>query len=185
MQNSSSTKTTYAFIDSQNLNLGTSKNLVKDGEIYYRGWELDFRRFYIYLNDKFRVKEAFLFLGYIKKYEKLYSYLRSCGYKIIFKPTVKDNLGKPKGNIDAEMVLHSAKILYNKYDEAVFVSRDGDFYCLYEFMQEHNKLKAIIIPNKHTGSSLLNRFTEYKYFIHRDRKKLEKINGRRHSLSRR
>jgi len=185
MQKEPTETTTYAFIDSQNLNLGTSKNLIKDGEIYYYGWELDFQKFFIYLQDKFRVEKAILFLGYIKRYQRLYNYLNNCGYQIIFKPTVKDNYGKPKGNVDAELVLHSAKILYKEYDKAVFVSGDGDFFCLYEYLEQKNKLEAILIPNKYTGSSLLNKFQAYKYYIHRDRVKLEKKDGRRRSLSRR
>jgi hypothetical protein len=39
----------YAFIDSQNLNLGTSKNIDKHGKRIYNGWQLDFRKFYQYL----------------------------------------------------------------------------------------------------------------------------------------
>ncbi len=85
----------YAFIDSQNLNLGTTKDIVKKGKTIYKGWKLDFKKFKQYLKDKFRVKKAFLFIGYIKQNEKLYNHLRSFGYILIFKPTVKDNQGKP------------------------------------------------------------------------------------------
>ncbi|MDD3474640.1 MAG: NYN domain-containing protein [Candidatus Dojkabacteria bacterium] len=175
----------YAFIDSQNLNLGLNKDLFKNGKKVYEGWNLDFSRFYIYLQNKFRIDKAYLFIGYIKKYENLYQYLRECGYEIIFKPTIKDKTGKAKGNVDAEIVLYVSAILYRRFNKAVFVSGDGDFYCLYKFLEERNKLQAILIPNKYTGSSLLNKFEEYKYFIYRDRKKLEKINGRRRTLSRR
>ena len=45
----------FAFIDSQNLNLG----------IRSQGWKLDFARFRIYLKDKYKVTKAFLFIGYI------------------------------------------------------------------------------------------------------------------------
>ena len=33
----------YAFIDSQNLNLGTSKDLYKGKKLIYQGWRLDFK----------------------------------------------------------------------------------------------------------------------------------------------
>ena len=52
----------YAFIDSQNVNLS-----VRD-----QGWALDFKRFRQYLKDKYRVKQAFLFIGYIKDNEGMY-----------------------------------------------------------------------------------------------------------------
>lgn len=171
----------YAFIDSQNLNLGTSKDIYKKGKKIYSGWKLDFNRFRKYLQNKFRVKRAFLFLGYIKKNEKLYKSLRSFGYEIVFKPTVKDSKGNPKGNIDAELVLHTAAIEFQNYDKAVIVSGDGDFYCLHNFLEKHGKLKNIIIPNRHSESSLLKEFQEYKILLYRDQEVLEfgKKSGRR------
>ena len=62
----------FAFIDSQNLNLGTSKDIRKGKKIIYRGWKLDYKKFRRYLFDKFRVTKALLFIGYIKQNEKLY-----------------------------------------------------------------------------------------------------------------
>ena len=70
----------YAFIDSQNLNLGTSKNLYKNKKLIYRGWKLDFKKFYLYLRNKFKVSKTFLFIGYIKQNQN--------------KPTTKDHQGK-------------------------------------------------------------------------------------------
>lgn len=163
----------YAFIDSQNLNLGTSKNIYKNKKLVYKGWKLDFKKFRQYLTDKFRVKKVFLFIGYIKENERLYKLLRSCGYDLVFKPTTKDNQGKPKGNIDAELVLHSAAIEYSHYSKAVIVSGDGDFYCLYQYLVKNKKLLRIIIPNTKSESSLLKSFQKYKTFIIYEKEKLE------------
>ena len=41
----------YAFIDSQNLNLSIQK----------LGWKLDYRRFRVYLSEKYAVKKAYMF----------------------------------------------------------------------------------------------------------------------------
>ncbi|MEK7451034.1 MAG: NYN domain-containing protein [Patescibacteria group bacterium] len=163
----------FAFIDSQNLNLGTSKNIVKHGKVVYKGWKLNFKRFRRYLTDKFRVKKAFLCIGYIKQNENLYKKLKSYGYDLVFKPTVKDNFGKVKGNVDAELVLHAAKIQYDKYDRVVIVSGDGDFYCLHEFLVKNKKLLSIIIPNDKSESSLSKPFQKYKTFIVFEKSKLE------------
>lgn len=174
----------YAFIDSQNLNLGTSKNLYREKQLIYQGWQLNFKKFRKYLTNKFKVSKAFLFIGYIKKNWKLYKYLKSCGYQIVFKPTIKDNQGKPKGNVDAEIVLYSAVIEYENYDKAVIVSGDGDFYCLHEYLEKKRKLFRIIIPNRHSESSLLNRFQKYKIFLYREKDRLifePNKNGRRRS----
>lgn len=174
----------YAFIDSQNLNLGTSKDLYKGRKKIYSGWKLDFKKFRKYLDDKFRVSKAFLFIGYLKQNEKLYKKLRSFGYRLVFKPTVTDNQGKPKGNVDAELVLQAAAIEFDKYDKGVVVSGDGDFYCLHKFLRSKKKLGQIIIPNAKSESSLLKSFHKCKTFIEFERGKLElkpQKNGRRRS----
>ncbi|MFH1561785.1 MAG: NYN domain-containing protein [Patescibacteria group bacterium] len=174
----------YAFIDSQNLNLGTSKSIYKNGKRIYKGWDLDYKKFRKYLTDKFKVKKAILFIGYIKKYREMYRNLKSYGYELVFKPTVKDNHGKPKGNVDAELVSHAATIEFPNYDKALIVSGDGDFYCLHDYLEKKRKLLRIIIPNTKSESSLLAKFHEYKTFIIFEKDKLElkpKKNGRRRS----
>jgi hypothetical protein len=56
---------TYAFIDSQNLNLSVLYDKEnKAGKKIYEGWKLDFERFFIYLKDKYKVSKAFLFIGH-------------------------------------------------------------------------------------------------------------------------
>lgn len=165
---------TYAFIDSQNLNLGTSKDITIRGRVIYKGWRLDFKKFRRYLTDKFRVSEAFLFIGYIKQNEGLYKKLRADGYELVFKPTVKNNRGESKGNVDAELVLHAAAVQFSNYDKAVVVSGDGDFYCLHEYLEKNKKLFKIIIPNRKSESSLLKKFQGYKVFLIRDKDKVER-----------
>lgn len=164
---------TYAFIDAQNLNLGTSKDVTRNGTTIYKGWKLDFKKFFIYLKNKFQVDKAILFIGYIKENQKLYDSLISFGYELVYKPSIKNHDGVVKGNVDAEIVLYSSSIYYNSYDKAVIVSGDGDFYCLHKFLVERKKLKTIIIPNKYSESSLLKQFQKYKIFINREKEKLE------------
>ncbi len=139
----------YAFIDSQNLNL----------EVKHLGWKLDFRKFLIYLRSKYKVSKAFLFLGYLPGNEALYRTLKSYGYEIIFKPTVKmPHKEMTKGNVDAELVLHAAKIEFDHYQRAIIVSNDGDFYCLVEYLEKENKLSKVLTPS-HRYSSLLRKFS--------------------------
>lgn len=138
----------YAFIDSQNLNLGVRS----------QGWQLDFSRFRVYLKDKYKVKKAYLFIGYILKNTKLYEFLKKAGYELIFKPVLesKHSKVKVKGNVDAELVLHTM-IEFPKYNKAIIVSGDGDFYCLAEYLDKKNKLAKIIVPNE-KYSSLLRKY---------------------------
>jgi len=140
----------YAFIDSQNLNLGVRS----------QGWRLDFGKFRQLLITKYKVKKTFLFIGYVEGNQSLYTYLQSVGYICVFKPTLelKDKKGeiKVKGNVDAELVLH-AMIEWSKYDKAIIVSGDGDFHCLIEYLAMKEKLSKLIVPNKRY-SSLLRKF---------------------------
>lgn len=142
---------------------------------------MDFKKFRRYLTDKFRVEKAFLFIGYIEQNKKLYSNLKTFGYELIFKQTVKDSQGKPKGNVDAELVLHASAIQYDKYDKAIIVAGDGDYFCLHEFLEKNKKLLRIVIPNKKSESSLLKKFQMYKTFVEDEKHKLilVKKNGRR------
>lgn len=59
----------YAFVDSQNLNLGIKE----------QGWTLDFRRFRKYLSDRFRVVKAFLSIGYVSTNQDLYTAFQKSG----------------------------------------------------------------------------------------------------------
>jgi len=163
----------YAFIDSQNLNLGTSQDKYKNDKLIYKGWKLDFNKFFKYLKNKFRVSKAFLFIGYIPKNKNLYQKLKSFGYQIVFKPTTRDEEGKVKGNVDAEIVLYSSAIEFNNYNKAIIVAGDGDYYCLYKYLKKKKKLYKIIIPNKHNESSLLRRFQKYKVFLYREKENLK------------
>jgi uncharacterized LabA/DUF88 family protein len=163
----------YVFIDSQNLNYGTSKDIYKKSKLIYKGWKLDFRKFRRYLTDKFRVQKAFLFIGYLYENERMYKKLKSYGYELIFKPTVKDAIGKVKGNVDSELVLNAAAIKFSEYDKAIIVSGDGDFYCLHKYLEEKEKLLNIIIPNEKSESSLLRPFQKYKTFIIFEKDKLK------------
>lgn len=138
--------TVYAFIDSQNLNLG----------VLSQGGKLDFRKFRQYLKLKHNVSKAFLFIGYVEENKVLYDYLKRSGYICIFKKVIeyKDKDIATKGNIDADLVLH-AMIEYPHYDKAIIVSGDGDFYPLIEYLQKKSKLLKIITPNKKYSSLLL------------------------------
>ena len=135
----------FAFIDSQNLNLS----------IQGLGWKLDWRRFRVYLKEKYGIAKAFLFIGFVEGNNDLYKSLQDAGFICIFKPTLKYKDGTIKGNCDAELVLQ-AMIEYNNYGKAVIVTGDGDFYCLVKYFIEQKKLKIILIPNRNKFSALLN-----------------------------
>ncbi len=154
----------YAFIDSQNLNLGVKS----------QGWSLDFTKFRVFLEDKYQVEKAFLFIGFLPENQALYSRLKKAGYNLIFKPVLEVKRKKKvkiKGNVDAELVLHSM-IEFNHYHKAIIVSGDGDFHCLVEYLEKKNKLKKIIVPNR-KYSSLLRKFGPFIVNVDQFRSKLK------------
>ena len=143
-------KGNYAFIDSQNLNLGTQR----------MGWKMDWRRFRQYLKDNHNVTQAYMFIGYMSENEALYEYMHELGFLVVLKPTVdisdkEDDREKPqvKGNVDAELVLYALKEMPN-YHQAIIVSGDGDFFSLAEYLEEQNKLLHILTPNWQYSSLL-------------------------------
>lgn len=169
----------YAFIDSQNLNMGVSSNVYKHGKKIYSGWQLDFKKFRRYLSDKFKVEAAFLFIGNLPGNEGLYEYLQRCGYILILKPTTtyKDKEGEihVKGNVDTDIVLYAVAKEIENYDKAVIVTGDGDFLSLCEYLHEKNKLGVVSIPNKLSHSHLLDKYVHVFDYVAVNRKKLEKI----------
>ena len=166
-------KDVFAFIDAQNLNLGVRS----------QGWRLDWRKFRQYLRNKYKVSEAYLFIGYKEGNETLYTGMQKMGYIVVLKSTMELPDKTVKGNVDAELVLHSM-IQYKNYSKAIIVSGDGDFYCLVEYLEKQGKLLTVLAPNKHY-SGLLRRYNKHIVRIDLLRSSLEfmgikkaKISGR-------
>ena len=153
----------YAFIDSQNLNLGIQK----------LGWRLDYRKFRVYLAEKYGVKKAYIFIGFVALNQSLYDRLQEADFILKFKPTIPDADGKIKGNIDADLVLRAALELH-EYDKAIIVSSDGDFYSLVQHLYESSKLKVVLSPDIKNCSNLLKQTAKERiWFMNELRGKLE------------
>jgi uncharacterized LabA/DUF88 family protein len=150
----------YAFIDGQNLNLS----------IQELGWKLDFRKFRVYLSEKYGVITAYYFIGFVEGNNDLYVSLQSAGYILIFKPTLKLSNGKVKGNVDAELVLQ-AMIDLNKYQQALIVTGDGDFACLAAYLRKADKLQCVLVPNMYKYSALLKKAAQKRIAFMNDLKK--------------
>ncbi len=153
----------YTFVDSQNLNLGIQK----------LGWKLGYKKFRLYLKEKYNVQKAYIFIGFVALNQKLYDHLQEAGFFLKFKPTIPDADGKLKGNVDADLVLQ-AMLEWGDYDKAVIVTSDGDFYSLVEHLYKHKKLETVLSPDKKNCSSLLKQSAKEKIrFMDNLRQKLE------------
>lgn len=145
--------TNVAYIDGANLHKG----------IEQLGWELDYKKFKIWLMEKYAVRTAYLFIGLIPKYSSLYTYLQEVGYALVFKETVCDGNGKPKGNCDADLVLRAVvDVFEGDYDSVVLVTSDGDYAGLVKFLQEKRKMAVILSPSIAAKCSILLKRTNAK-----------------------
>jgi uncharacterized LabA/DUF88 family protein len=142
------------------------------------GWDLDYKRFRVYLSEHYGVNKAYYFIGYVPENTGLYNHLQDVGYQLIFKPILKTPEGKIKGNCDAELVLQTM-IDLEKYEKAIIVSSDGDFYCLVNYLLGVDKLECVLAPHERGCSSLLLKAARGKIaYMDNLRNKLEFINKR-------
>ncbi len=144
----------YAFIDAQNLYLGTKDD----------GWAVDIFKLRIYLKEKYHITKAFWFIGYLEENKKFYTLLKDAGFEIIFKEISQDGNGKPKGNVDVDLTLHTVDMLH-RYDNAVLITSDGDFASLVVYLQEKNKFRVVLSPNRKKTSFLLRKACGWKRSI--------------------
>ncbi|HUC31430.1 MAG TPA: NYN domain-containing protein [Candidatus Paceibacterota bacterium] len=153
----------YAFIDGQNLYLSIKK----------LGWKLDYRKFRIYLWEKYGVGKAYVFIGFIESNQSLYDDLARWDFEPVFRPVTIGADGKIKGNIDADLVLR-AVIEFKNYNKAIIVSSDGDFYSLVKYLNDKQKLGAVLSPDVKNCSWLLRKAAGDKiWFMDELRRKLE------------
>ena len=136
----------YAYIDAANLHNGVNTS----------GWKLDYRRFRIWLKDKYSVERAYLFIGLVSKYKDLYNFLQEAGFTLVFKETIFDGDGNIKGNCDTDLVLRAVCDAYeNNCHRAIIVSSDGDYASLVKFLLVKNRLEVILSPSNSSKCSIL------------------------------
>lgn len=139
-----------AYIDGQNLHLGTTQN----------NWKVDYKKFRIYLRDKYHVDEAYYCLGYTSEdQQQMYSALQKAGFIVLFREHNSKLLGKKKGNVDTDIVFETMKSLIERddFDKILLVSGDGDYKKLVDYVIKKEKFKKILFPNKQFASSLYNK----------------------------
>ena len=139
----------FAFIDGQNLYLGTTKAK--------KSWKVNLVKFRVYLQSKYKVSKAYYFLGYVNETNHaLYEKIQDAGFLLMFREHSSAMLGKKKGNVDSDIIFHIMKKIYKKesFDKIILVSGDGDYKILVDFLIKENRLKKILFPNKKFASSL-------------------------------
>lgn len=128
----------FAYIDGANLHKG----------IQELGWRLDYRRFRVWLKEKYGITRAYIFLGLVPKHKDIYTNLQEAGFTLIFKETTYDDDGKVKGNCDVDLTIKMVVDYFEKnLNKAVLVSGDGDYASLVKFLKEKGAFYSIVSPN--------------------------------------
>jgi len=143
-----------AFIDGQNLHLWTASE----------NWKIDFKRFRIYLKDKFKVEKVYYFLWYLDENEQeLYTKLQESWFIIVFREHNSNMKWKKKWNVDVDICFEMMKRLIEdkKFDKIVLVSGDWDYIKPVKYLIEKERFKRILFPNKRFSS--LYKQLEWKY----------------------
>ena len=156
----------FAYIDGANLHKGVAG----------LGWTLDYKRFRVWLSEKYGVHTAYLFIGLIPKYKELYKSLQESGFTLIFKEVIYDGDGKPKGNCDADLVLNVVRDTYEnklltKYVYLIIKSQQKKVYNLqtgagqpHVYAKDLVKLEIPVphLPIQHKIVSILERAEKLK-----------------------
>jgi uncharacterized LabA/DUF88 family protein len=147
-----------AFIDGQNLYMGTAKR-------EHDPWRIDLVRFRVYLEQKYGITKAHYFLGYVQEArQELYEEIQAAGFVLVFREHNTAMLGKKKGNVDSDIIFSIMKKLYRREDfQKIFlVSGDGDYKMLVDFLIDEKKFGKMLFPNRQFASSLYKKLgSEY------------------------
>lgn len=136
-----------AYIDAANLDKALRLTLL---------WQLDYKKFRVWLSDKYKVERAYIFIGLIPKYKDLYTYLQACGFTLIFKDVLFDKTGKAKGNCDSDLLMQASADLYEgDLNKAIIVASDGDYTPLIKVLLVKSRLETILSPAPAEKCSIL------------------------------
>lgn len=147
-----------AYIDNQNLYLACKKNP--------EPWQIDMRRFRRYLKQKYKVEDAYLFMGtHMDSLEDFYHSLQRMGYILVFREHSENMATSKKGNVDVDLVFKAMRDIVEQepYDKVVLVSGDGDYKRMVDYLIKKSKLEKVLLPSKARASSLYKRISRVLY----------------------
>lgn len=113
-----------------------------------KGVEIDFEKFYIFLKNKYKADNIYIFTGYLQKYDELYKTNESFGFKYIFKDALynKDE-NKIKANCDVDIAINgTVDTIENNLELSLLISSDGDFASLIKFWKVRGVKVKILSP---------------------------------------
>ncbi len=138
-------KVNIAYIDAANL----------DQALKIMEWKLDYKRFRVWLKEKYRVERAYIFIGFIKRNKNLYNYFQESGFLLIYKDVLYQK-GIIKGNCDSDLLMQAVQDFYEgDLNRAVLVASDGDYAPLVKVLKNRKQIEVIISPASVKHCSIL------------------------------
>ena len=146
MQIEEKTRINIAYIDATNLDKALRNQL---------GWKIDYKRFRVWLKEKYDVRRPYIFIGLIPKFKDLYTFIQSCGFELEFKDVIYAG-GIAKGNCDSDLLMKASSDYYiGGLNKAVIVASDGDYAPLVKVLLGGNRLEVILSPSTVDKCSIL------------------------------
>jgi len=142
--------TTYAFIDASNIIYGCTR----------AGWKMDFEKLAEYLRTRYKIQRLLYYAGVDSNNKKqlgFYEALQKLGYETRLVPVKRYSDGSRKGDVDARLAFETMQF-YSEYNSAIFLTGDGDYFWLLEYLLKNKKEIRLISHSINTARDLKQLF---------------------------
>ena len=151
-------KEVMVFVDASNIIYGCKR----------AGWKMDFEKLFQYLSTRFGAKRILYYAGLDSENKKqllFYELLQRFGYEIHLVPVKHFSDGTRKGDVDARLAFEAMRY-YDEYGKAIFLTGDGDYFWLLEYLLQNGKEIILLAHREGTARELRQlfgpRFTDLK-----------------------
>ena len=121
---------------------------------------MDFEKLFEYLKSRFGAKRILYYAGLDQENKKqllFYEKLQQFGYELRLVPVKRFKDGQRKGDVDARLTFEAMRDL-DKYDEAIFLTGDSDYYWMFEYMLQSGKHIRLFSHRSSTAKELRQLF---------------------------
>jgi len=155
----------YVFIDASNIIYGCND----------AGWKMDFEKLIQYFKNRFGANRVLYYAGLDSNNKKqilFYEVLQRFGYELRLVPVKTFRNGKRKGDVDARLVFEAMKY-FAEYNEAIFLTGDGDYFWLLEYLLQSGKKIRLFAHRQSTAKELKQLFGSAFTDLSRQKRLLE------------
>jgi len=138
------------FVDASNIIYGCNR----------AGWKMDFKKLFQYLTTRFGAKRILYYAGLDSRNKKqllFYELLQRFGYELHLVPVKYFSDGTRKGDVDARLAFEAMRY-YDEYEKAIFLTGDGDYFWLFEYLLENGKNISLFAHRDGTARELRKLF---------------------------